>query len=544
MPTFSDLLISHPQDIRNTVLSYWGFEGKIFQIKHEIIDFCEKILSKKAIEEAFLSLPLECQKALKALGKENGRLIWEEFTRRYGEIRIFGENRRELERPDLNPISCSETLFYRGFIGRAFFGVKPEPKEFAYIPDEIQKLLFPFNHSSSTVIGQEMVDISPFDIYLANDKIIDHVCTYLSCLRMGMDPNILQNIYPEFPLDFIKIILTCGGLIGENGELDINGIKIHLEMNRNQALLSLIKHWLHCDLINEFFFIPGLEFEGEINLNPMKGRSFLFEVFKSIPKNQWWDLNKVIIDIKKISSDFIRTSGEFDTWFIRDSNNCEYLRGFENWEKVEGNFIRFFFGKILHWLGLVDIAKGKKGEKILAIRCSKIAQEYLQNEKITSLPEEKKKFFVNNNGVISAHRLVPRSIRYQVARFCEWLPIKKEEYQYRVTYHSLKNALEKSLKPAQLKHILNNHAQKPTPPNIYEAINKWNAKKPSIEVKKGVLLKVVDKTIIDELKKKHPKNIIVEVLNDNTALIREDNKEQLHTFLTKLGYLAKFDQTI
>ena len=53
----------------------------------------------------------------------------------------MGEGKRDRERPHLKPISPAETLFYYGFLAKAFFDSDKGTQEFAYIPDDLLELL-------------------------------------------------------------------------------------------------------------------------------------------------------------------------------------------------------------------------------------------------------------------------------------------------------------------------------------------------------------------------------------------------------------------
>ena len=49
--------------------------------------------------------------------------------------------KRDRERPHLKPISAAETLFYYGFLAKAFFDADKGAQEFAYIPEDLLELL-------------------------------------------------------------------------------------------------------------------------------------------------------------------------------------------------------------------------------------------------------------------------------------------------------------------------------------------------------------------------------------------------------------------
>ena len=52
--------------------------------------------------------------------------------------------------------------------------------------------------------------------------------------------------------------------------------------------------------------------------------------------------------------DFQRPAGDYDSWFLRDQQSGEFLRGFEHWDEVDGALLRYLICGPLHWLGGVD----------------------------------------------------------------------------------------------------------------------------------------------------------------------------------------------
>ncbi|PJF45505.1 MAG: hypothetical protein CUN48_18545, partial [Candidatus Thermofonsia Clade 3 bacterium] len=94
---------------------------------------CDEALFWEMIE----SLPPEAREALDELVGRGGRMPRAAFSRRYGDVRPMGAAKRERERPDLNPASPAEVLWYRALIGQAFLTASSaEPQEYVYIPDE------------------------------------------------------------------------------------------------------------------------------------------------------------------------------------------------------------------------------------------------------------------------------------------------------------------------------------------------------------------------------------------------------------------------
>ncbi len=85
------------------------------------------------IQDVLGQLETEPHEALQVLLENEGRMPWATFCRQYGEVRAMGPGRRDRERPDLNPTSVTELLWYRGLIGKAFLNLPPEPQEYAYL---------------------------------------------------------------------------------------------------------------------------------------------------------------------------------------------------------------------------------------------------------------------------------------------------------------------------------------------------------------------------------------------------------------------------
>ena len=132
------------------------------------------------------SLPMEVKTALEDLTQHGGRLPWAQFTRTYGEVREMGPAKRDRERPYEQPISAAETLWYRAFVARAFFDTPAGPEEFAYIPDDLLQADPSCGGSGKPMYGRQASALEYASVSLVNDRILDHTCTLLAALRLGI----------------------------------------------------------------------------------------------------------------------------------------------------------------------------------------------------------------------------------------------------------------------------------------------------------------------------------------------------------------------
>ena len=49
---------------------------------------------------------------------------------------------------------------------------------------------------------------------------------------------------------------------------------------------------------------------------------------------------------KEAEPDFQRPTGDYDTWYIRRTDTQEFLKGFDQWDAVEGELLRFLCGPL------------------------------------------------------------------------------------------------------------------------------------------------------------------------------------------------------
>ena len=137
MPKLAQSLATQDFVFLQNVAELWGFELNAPDAKRGLSELSEKLPENRLVTEIIEALPQEGQQALQALRSNHNRMAWPQFTRRYGQVREMGPARRDREQPYRNPISATESLWYRALIQRAFFDTDDGPQEQAFIPDEL-----------------------------------------------------------------------------------------------------------------------------------------------------------------------------------------------------------------------------------------------------------------------------------------------------------------------------------------------------------------------------------------------------------------------
>jgi hypothetical protein len=141
MPTLAQSLHNHDLGHLRILAEHWGIELTAPDVRTALADLTAALLDATLVSEIILALSSESQKALETLVKNEGRLPWPQFIRSFGDLRAVGPGRRDRERPDREPISSAEELWYRALVARAFFDTSSGAREFAYIPDDLLPLI-------------------------------------------------------------------------------------------------------------------------------------------------------------------------------------------------------------------------------------------------------------------------------------------------------------------------------------------------------------------------------------------------------------------
>ncbi|MDI6769537.1 MAG: helicase-associated domain-containing protein [Anaerolineales bacterium] len=550
MPDLSHSLQSRDLGYLRIVAELWGVELLSNDAGEALTELAAALLDPNLLRELVESLSPEARAALEALVTEGGRIPWATFARRFGQIREVGAGHRDREQVYLHPISAAEMLFYRALLARAFFDTPSGPQEFAYIPEDLISLLSTgkFNreegkrkektfatfavNSGEEPPGRAATPTERAQVILADDRILDHACTLLAALRLGIQP-------PELSVPTIVLIelLAAAKLIG-GGSINPEAVKSFLEMPRAEALASLVEAWQESGTFDELRQLPGLVCEGEWTNSSLVTRHSLLDLLATIPHNQWWSLPAFIRAIKEKHPDFQRPAGDYDSWFIRRESDNTYLRGFEHWDEVDGALIRYFITGPLHWLGMTDLASAEDGGIATAFRIKSKVEGQMSDFR-PSTSDETGKLHVSSQGKITIPRYSPRAARYQIARFCEWEEPAKDEYRYRVTPVSLQRARQQKLKPDQLLSLLRKHAAAPLPPPFVRAIQRWEINGTEARLEHPVVLRLASPAVLDELRKSKAGRFLGEILGPTTVIVKSGAQAKVLAALAELGYLAE-----
>jgi len=394
--------------------------------------------------------------------------------------------------------------------------------------------------------------------FSAQDYLFDDICTALAWLRKDkpspkrlpeLERHLIlsQNNFPNLP--FAPKILFLTNLLTEAGILDTNTTPIPeatrslLSLGRYAAIRKLFETWIKSSLQNELKQLDQLECLGQWENDPTLPRLFLMEQLKGLEPNSWYAIDQFIEYIHSSFPDFQRPDGSYDVWLIRRRSDGMFLQGFENWYAVEGELLRYLIIGPFLWFGVVELSYSAENPDQYFFRLTPQAADLIQHPAISS-PEIseplEKKLQILSSGIITIPRLFHPSIRYQIARFCDWKSYQNNSYLYRVTPASLRQARQKNLKPQQLIGLLQKYTQT-FPPFMSQAIRRWAGHSTEIQVQRLSILRVRSPEILKKVQKSHASKYIQQILNPTTAIIAAGKEERLTELLLSLGFLADIE---
>lgn len=536
------------------IAGLWGVVLDAPDVRSALPRLAAQLLDRKLINEIVSDLPAEARAALDDLMNNAGRLPWALFSKRFGVVREFGAARRDREQPHQNPVSPAEMLWYRGLLARAFFDSPAGPEEFAYIPSDLIDLL-PAPHTGPVAaLGRPASPLERAFPVPSSDHILDHACTLLAALRLGLPAEDIQalDFGPLSPTpDNLKALLAAAGLLDPTGMPIPEPTRTWLESSRGEALLALLRAWLLSPTFDDLRLLPGLKAEGDWQNDPVRARQSVRDFLSTVPglthpyERPFWSLEAFVEDVHQRYPDFQRPAGDYDSWYLRSLESGDFLRGFENWDKVDGALIRFMITGPLYWMGVFELACANDPQQdpaapVTAFRYSTWAAALLEGQPSEGLAPETASIQALSDGHLIVPRLAPRSVRYQIARFTNWNGFKDDEYHYNLSPGSLQRARQQGLVINHLLALLRTHASA-TPPSLTRALERWERMGVEVRFQSVLVLRLSSPELLQKLRASKAGRFLGDPLGPTSIIVRAGALNKVLAALAEMGYLAEVE---
>ena len=501
-------------------------------------DLVTGMLRTGAFASTYSSLDEATCMAWNALVQKGGKVPWVEFSRKFGVIRDFGPASREREEPDLHPASASEALWYAGLVGRAFMQVGLDPKEYIYIPDELLEFVKEPDNKVEKPPVRPSVNQTPKYVDRADLFFTDRLTDALAALRMQRDiPDSIWDTW-RLPKSFAHRLLQTAGIVDDSLQPIPEGVKDFLSASRVQVHARLFQAWLDSREINELRMLPGLVFEGTWQNDPTGPRELLTRLLSSLDTGTWWSISSLLSIIKETSPDFQRPAGDYDSWYIREGDTTNYLSGFQNWDRVEGNLLSSLLSGPLHWFGIVNLARVAAQGKHTAFQIIEEMRPLLSGSLPSMTEVENREIKIKDTRNFAVPNFSPRVLRYQVARFCNLAGVHPKGSLYHLTTTSLKKAENQGLHLVQLLQLLDKENAAEIPMSLRRLGERWSLYGQETTIAKELLLRFTREESCAEFIQLAKDRFTLEVLNSNCILFSAKQQEGIIKLLNELGILA------
>jgi hypothetical protein len=182
-----------------------------------------------------------------------------------------------------------------------------------------------------------------------------------------------------------------------------------------------------------------------------------------------------------VDPDFVRPDGDYDSWFVRDTQTGQYLMGFHNWGKVEGELIRHVLEYPLLWLGVLAVGRAQEGGGAAALLLSARGAAILGLCDVKSGEEtrhQRHKHLARPFRVLASfHVLASLEAswydRFLLERFARWVDEEGRVARYVIDAQSVRPALEAGITVRQIQAFLNRATEGRVPARVMQAIQSW-----------------------------------------------------------------------
>jgi hypothetical protein len=507
MPTTSQMLVDYPDLLLQVLAELRGAFLDGADTREQAIELlAAQITDPTSVQFAYqevIDMADGAKGAVETLLREQGEMTEAQFSREFGSIRQMGPAKLERETPWLYPESTAELLYYYGLLGRGFKGVGQRAQTIVYLPSDVMPWLpHPQNPALANTLSIQPVPPPPVARLLpGEDSLLEDMGSLLGFLHTdrlritarGPHPEDIDRLVQRLQLPFgddtpelntrLALLLHLANRLGwlRRGEGDIvqlthNRARLFLERTRSEQRTALWDAWLHSSEWNDLCRTPSLECTdtGAWRNDPLQARQGLLAIFAKLQPGLWYSRFDLVQMIKEIAPDFQRPAANYDTWYIRNTNTQEFLKGFAQWDAVEGAFIRFLVEGPLYWLSALELAEPSAGDDLL-FSLNPWGAIWLGHN--TPQPHEptRRSLTVGDDFTVRLIAGTPLSDRFRIERFAQW-QASYPDFVYQINQRSLKRAADEGINAQQILTFLQNHAPL-VPEKVKAAILRFSGSK-------------------------------------------------------------------
>ncbi len=500
MLTLQQMLLDYPVTLLRALASVRSVSLSSVTQLEMVEELAVALADPAGIVEAVETCAPDVQHVLQQLVTAGGRMTAPTFFRLAGEVRQGGPNWLARAQPWLAAETPAEVLWYRGLIGRTFADVSGDLAEFVFVPLDVLPWLPMADH------GQPPLDLStapsPITAHQAGRTLAVDMVSLLGLVaneavpadgsgqwsRSALRSLNQQLLMPETESqlaqagrgdsgDRLSFLISLAESLawlhydGGRARLDAPAVRAWLEATGAQQLQQLWQGWLASTRWNDLLRTPALRCEGSSWHNdPVATRRRFTQHLAAIPPGVWYNSADLIRALHDHDPDFQRADGVYTTWYIRRSDESNYLLGFEHWADVEGALIAYFLTGPLYWLGTVDLGDPAGDAAAHSWRLTDTGAAWMRHLPAPPAPPGPGIRVAGDFRIFLPHATAAMD-RFRVARFAAWEQ-SQPEFCYRITQTTLRRAAETGVTAARILDFLHQATHHQLPENVVRALER------------------------------------------------------------------------
>jgi hypothetical protein len=458
----------------------------------EIVERLVAEMTSAANVERVLQRLGEPERQALAYVAANGQAKAHIVARKYGGLRHLGPGRLEWEQAWHQPASTVERLWFLGLLYEGYGLDEGYRGRVFFVPPEVLAVLPPM-HIALPAFQVQTAPPPPI-AHDDQDDLAHDVLVLLSYARNNelrgkrdiLSARDLNRLGPRLAgertparLRFLQHLCQEARLIGLEGgawkptRVAANWLKGEALARRRVLFLA----WLQDARWNELRLVPSVRCEGTSWRNdPIQARQGVLGYLRQCPVGSWWTIASFVSALHEVTPDFQRADGDYNSWRIRDVRTGQYLLGFDHWERVEGELIRYLLECPLSWLGVVALGGPKAGEPV---DCCMLTPEGAATLGLQEVPASPRRPFVVQPDL---QVIVPREAswydRFLLERSARWVEERREFARYTLDRGAVLACVASGVSVEQILAFLQRVSAQRVPERVARILRAWSTANP------------------------------------------------------------------
>ncbi|HYN87243.1 MAG TPA: hypothetical protein VER55_01875, partial [Ardenticatenaceae bacterium] len=248
--------------------------------------------------------------------------------------------------------------------------------------------------------------------------------------------------------------------------------------------------------------------------------------------------------IKAVDPDFQRPDGDYDSWYIRQAKTGEFLRGWENWERVEGALISYLVRGPLAWLAAVDLGYHSLAEsRAFAFRLTGWGGRMLGHSVTLPPPPAREAMRITRDATIEAPPGADDWERLHLERLT--IPLDEPAgptVRYALDKERVIALVMDGTDPERILRFLRAASDDALPAAVEAQIRAWAGGWGRVTVRRVLLVETDGAPLMRDLQRQpHLRRFFERLLTNRVATVAEGDLDGLVAALRRAGYLPRLE---